>query len=437
MNKRTSRRRFITLAIVVVIGILLSVLKFDIPYTDTTYNGFIRAIPLGLDFRGGVSAVYEASLPADNISADLDSAVDATIVRLQALLEGEGYKESNVSKQGDNKIRVEVAKVTDTEDLFELLGEPANLKFTKKNSPNADAVMTGKHIKNATVGYQDGDGDGVSDYGVVLSFTEEGTRLFADLTEEVAESGETIYIFINDEQVSALNASGSITGGSTFISGDNMNTYDTANKFAMKILSGSFNTNLKLIENSNVSASLGRNALKYCSIAICAVIVLFMILFFILYGEMGLISNFATVMWAVLFLFFLQSVPLVQLTISGFAGIMLATLLIFVAHSLILEKIKEEYALGKKIPMSFKSACKKSRIILADIHAVIFITSLVLYFAGSAGAKSFSIVLAIGTVISLFISMVVTPWLLKCYLPLNSTRAKKLRLKREVSVNEL
>lgn len=152
---------------------------------------------------------------------------------------------------------------------------------------------------------------------------------------------------------------------------------------------------------------------------------------------MGLVANFSTLMWGILYLFFLQSVPLVQLTISGFAGLMIAVVVLFSAHMFMFENIKSEYSLGKKIPMSFKSGGKKSLPIIADTHVAVIIASVVLYLAGSAGAKSFSIVLVIGVLLSLFFSMVVTRWLLKNYLPLNSTNAKKLRLKREANVNEL
>lgn len=202
--------------------------------------------------------------------------------------------------------------------------------------------MTGNTLKMPTVGYQN------NAYGVVLTFTEEGTRLFADLTEEISGNNGTIYIYIDGEQISGMQANGAITSGSTFISGDNMNDPDSANEFAMKILSGAFNTQLKLVENNNVSALFGKNSLLLCSLAICAVVLILMLVLYILYGEMGLVANFSTLMWGILYLFFLQSVPLVQLTISGFAGLMIAVVVLFSAHMFMLENIKSEYSLGKK-----------------------------------------------------------------------------------------
>ena len=438
MSKKTSRRRLIAFSIVIVIGILLSVLKFNIPATDYTFNGFINSIPLGLDLQGGISVVYEASLPADSISDDLGSAIKTTISRLDSLLEEKGYKETAISKQGSNKIRIEVADVTDTEELLSLIGQPVELKFTTENSAKGEALMTGKHVKNAQVRSQDGDGDGVAEYGVLLTFTDEGTRLFADITEDIAKNDKTLYIFVDGKQLTGLKAEGAITSGSTFISGEQMaNDYDVSSEFATKILSGSFNTNLKMVENNKVSAVLGENSLLFLTLACCAVLAIMFVLLYCFYGQMGLMACLSILFWACLDLFFLQAVPYVHLSISGFAGLLFSMVLIFASHVLIFEAIKSEYKLGKKIPMSFKSGIKKSRSMIADIHVVSLIASFVLFLAGSATAKSFSIVFIIGALISLLSSLVITKWLLNCYLPFNSTKPKKLRLKREANVNEL
>lgn len=86
--------------------------------------------------------------------------------------------------------------------------------------------------------------------------------------------------------------------------------------------------------------------------------------------------------------------------------------------------------------MSFKSGGKKSLPIIADTHVAVIIASVVYIWLEVLVQKVF-LYLVIGVLLSLFFSMVVTRWLLKNYLPLNSTNAKKLRLKREANVNEL
>ena len=61
MNKATAIKRFIFTGILLVLGFILAFAQFDIPFTHYTYNGFANSIQLGLDLKGGVLAVYEAS----------------------------------------------------------------------------------------------------------------------------------------------------------------------------------------------------------------------------------------------------------------------------------------------------------------------------------------------------------------------------------------
>lgn len=439
MTKKSSKKRFIVLAVLVAIGIFLSVVRFDIPWTTTTYNGFINSIPLGLDLQGGVSAVFEASLPVDNLDADFNTSVDATVTRIESMLSSKNFIGGTVSRQGSNQIRVEVPKEANADEVLKLIGEPANLRITKEENPDAEAIISGKHIQNATVGYQDADGDGTSDYGVVLSFTEEGTRLFADLTEEIAESGATIYIYVGEDTtpMTRLTSSGAITSGSTFISGENIDDYDSANQFAMKILSGSFNTNLKLIEKTTISASLGKNALLFGTIAVCVALVTIIVLLWVFYGDMGLLASFAMIIFSIIYLFLLQSVPTVQLTLAGFAGLILSLSLLVASYIVSFTKIRAEYRLGKKIPMSVKSGLKKAIAPVADIHAVSVISALILWIVGSGTIKSFALIFLLGSLVSAFVSLWVLRRLLTIYLPLNSTKANKLKLKREAHINEI
>ena len=439
MTKRSSKKRFIALAIFVAIGIFLSVVRFDIPWTTTTYNGFINSIPLGTDLQGGVTAVFEASLPQNNLDADLNTAINATVERVENLLLSKNFIGSVVVRQGDKQIRVEVPNTTDSKEILNIIGEPASLKITKEEDPNAEAVMTGEHIENATVGYQDSDGDGISNYGVNLTFTDEGTRLFADLTEEIAESKETICIYVGDDPnpITKLSANGAITTGSTFISGENMTDYESANEFALKILSGSFNTELSLLQVSTETASLGKNALLLSSIAICVVMVLAVVLFGIFFGDFGWLASFATIIFAIIYLFLLQSVPTVQLTLAGFGGLLLSLALLYCCFIVTYKKISQEYKLGKKLPMSVKNGLNKAISPVADLNAISFISALMLFIFGTGVIKSFALIFLLGTLVSAFTSLWVLRRLLLIYLPLNNTKAKKLKLKREVGVNEI
>src|SRR5574344_1371728 len=119
MSKKRSRFRFILTSIFIVIGICLCCLRFTIPGTYYDFKGWANSIKLGIDLKGGVVAVYEASLD-DTSTASLSDAIDSTISRISSLLTDKGYTEATVTKQGDNRIRVEVPDVDDPQEIFNI-----------------------------------------------------------------------------------------------------------------------------------------------------------------------------------------------------------------------------------------------------------------------------------------------------------------------------
>ena len=439
MTKKSSKKRFIILSILVAIGILLSVVTVNIPFTNTTYNGFIKAIPLGIDLQGGTSYVFEASLPKDDMESDLNTALSATVARIENLLSSKNVIGGNVIKQGGNKIKVEVPNATNADQILKIIGQPANLKITKTESKDAEAVMTGKHIQNAVADYQDIDGNGQKEHCVRLSFTKEGTKLFAELTKEISKSGDTIYIYVGDDDqpLTRLTSTGAITNGVTYISGENLNSEKSAGEFALKILSGSFNTELSLLESSTINPILGEKALLFCAIAMCVIFALILVLLPIIFGDFGFIADFAFIIFAIIYLFLLQSVPTVQLTIAGFAGLLLSMILLTICFAVTYVKISQEYKLGKKLHMAVKSGLNKALNPVIDLNVIFAVSSLALFLFSNGVLKSFALVLLLGTIVSAFVSLWVIRRLLIIYLPLNSTNSKKLKLKREAGVDEI
>ena len=112
-------------------------------------------------------------------------------------------------------------------------------------------------------------------------------------------------------------------------------------------------------------------------------------------------------------------------------------LLATVANTIIFEKIREEYAIGKKIHLSFKGGLKKSLWPILDSHIVVILASALIWIFAPSALKGFAICLMLGAIVSIFVSLVITRYLLNIYLPLNSTKAKKLHLYRDKNVKEI
>ena len=343
--KKNSILNFVAVAVLTAIGIVLSVCSFIIPFTNgSTYNGFANSISLGLDLAGGISVVYDCSLSADSNTDDLNTAIDATVSRLENVIGGE-YSEAIITRQGSSEIRIEVPSVTDSNEIFELIGDPTPLYMTL--TEGGDARITGSDISNVYVSYQN------SQYGVVINFTDEGRTNFSNLTREAANGDQNIYIYLgeinSDNLWNTLTCSEQITSGSTFISsGDSSNawTYDDAQNYSLQIMSGTFNVTLSLKESNVVSATLGSEALKFVIIGGAVGLVLIMLILWLRYGDFGLLASFALIIYIVLMLFFLQAISFVQLTLPGLAGIVLSIGMAVDGTVIIFEKTREDYRAG-------------------------------------------------------------------------------------------
>ena len=428
--KKNSILNFVAVAVLTAIGIVLSVCSFIIPFTNgSTYNGFANSISLGLDLAGGISVVYDCSLSADSNTDDLNTAIDATVSRLENVIGGE-YSEAIITRQGSSEIRIEVPSVTDSNEIFELIGDPTPLYMTL--TEGGDARITGSDISNVYVSYQN------SQYGVVINFTDEGRTNFSNLTREAANGDQNIYIYLgeinSDNLWNTLTCSEQITSGSTFISsGDSSNawTYDDAQNYSLQIMSGTFNVTLSLKESNVVSATLGSEALKFVIIGGAVGLVLIMLILWLRYGDFGLLASFALIIYIVLMLFFLQAISFVQLTLPGLAGIVLSIGMAVDGTVIIFEKTREDYRAGKKIPMAARNGFKRAFWPIFDSNITTIITSLVLYILGTSSIQGFAITLLIGIVLSMFMNLVIMRFFVKWYLPFNSVNGKKLHLPKQ------
>mgnify|MGYP004655612155 FL=1 len=430
MKKRTITK-FIVTSILVAIGLVLSIFSFDIGIY--TYNGFAKSIKLGIDLEGGVLAVYNVKNIDDN-EANFDEQVQATITRISSLLTSKGFSEATVVKQGNGlnatQIRVEVPDVDDPEEILSLIGEPATLEIKKENSETAEAILTGNHIKSVSAGMQE------NSYGVSLQFNEEGTYKLKELTSELAESKGSIYIFIGGELFSQATVNQTLSDGRAFISGGNISSYADAQEYATKIMSGTFDVGLTLYSNEYVSATLGKDALKWAIIGGVIGLILIFVIMYIRYKDLGLIAIFSLIIYTILMLFFLQAIPFVQLTLAGIAGIILSLGMAVDANIVIFERMRDEYSVGKKIPTAVENGFKKGLVTILDSNVTTLIACLVLYIFGSGTIQSFAITLALGILLSMFSALVLTKVFCKWYLHLNSKNPKKLNFKREASVDE-
>ena len=204
--------------------------------------GSAKDINLGLDLAGGVSITYE--IKEDNPSSQ---DIEDTIYKLEKRIEGRST-ESQVYKEGENRITVEIPGVTDANEILTELGTPGSLEFLDYTGYTAwsqgedyTPLLTGSDVKTAQA-YTDTSSKDSTPYGVSLTFTDEGGDKFAEATAN--NIGSRIYIVYDGSVVSYPTVNQAITGGNASITG--METFDAADNLATYIRIGSIPLTLKL-----------------------------------------------------------------------------------------------------------------------------------------------------------------------------------------------
>ena len=413
------------------------------------FDSIIGYIKLGFDLEGGVYVVYDVEA-LDEGETVTDANIDATVLRLQSLLQSKGYSEATVAIQSDvsgkKHVRVEVPDVSDPEDLLNLLGNPAEMAFvaggyeeTYKDEGNeAYLLLTGKDVESAFVTL-----DQNNLYAVALKFNSEGSTKFATATSNIVNGSagySTISIVVDGETVSTASVSEAITGGQAVISTSGGFTYEQAEELAMRISSGAFNVKLKTSQSGEVSSTLGESALRQALIAGAIGIGIVMIFMLIVYRKLGLIADIALLIYVLLYMVCMAIFPWVQLTLPGIAGIILSMGMVVDANIIIFERMRDEYAANPLKSLDgtvFRLGFKKSYAAIIDSNVTTLLGAIVLWVVGTGAIVGFAMTLVIGVALSFITAIFITKGLLNLFLPFDKTNAKAYGLiAREGMINE-
>ena len=360
----------------------------------TSQNGGIK---LGLDLAGGVSITYQAK--EENPSAE---DMSDTQYKLQQRVQNYS-SEAEVYQEGGNRINVDIPGVTDANKILEELGKPGSLQFYDENW---NVVLEGTDVASAKAVIYKDQQTGNNNYEVALTFTDEGTKKFADVT--AANVGKKIAIVYDNVMYSNPTVQQAITGGQASISG--MTSYEEAENLASTIRIGSLSLELEELRSNVVGAKLGQEAittsLKAGAIGF-GIVCVFMI---VVYLIPGLAASLALCLYVALMLILLAAFE-VTLTLPGIAGIILS-IGMAVDANVIFTRIKEEIGLGKTVHSAIKTGFAKALSAIVDGNVTTLIAAAVLYWRGSGTVKGFATTLALGIVLSMFTALFVTKFTL-------------------------
>jgi preprotein translocase subunit SecD len=184
-------------------------------------------------------------------------------------------------------------------------------------------------------------------------------------------------------------------------------TVEDARDLALTLRAGALPIPLKIVEERQVGASLGKDAISSGIIAgiIGAIFVVVVIVAY--YRMAGLLAIGALTMYVLLTLAALAALN-ATLTLPGLAGLILSIGIAVDGNVLIFERIREELALGKTVRLAVDEGFRHAMSAIIDSNVTTALTALFLYQFGTGPVRGFAVTLMIGIAASVITAVFVT-----------------------------
>ncbi|GHT60859.1 hypothetical protein AGMMS50222_06720 [Endomicrobiia bacterium] len=409
-----------------------------------------KVLKLGLDLKGGTHLLLEIDSSQLGGNIKIRDAVDRATEIIRSRIDQFGVAEPMIVKQGDKWIVVQLPGIKDPQAAKALIGKTALLEFRMVNTsqkarealalfrekgitpsqyrenpssyPDIETAMpkggtifeskedtgtyyvldkvllTGAALTNAKVDFGEFEQPAVS-----IEFNKDGGRVFADITEKNIE--KELAIVLDGTVQSAPRINVKIPNGKAIITG-NSNVED-AKLLATALRTGALPAPVKIIEERTVGPSLGDDSIKkglMSSLIGTIIVFVFMVVY---YRTSGIIADIALGLNLIMLM---ATMAYFQFTITlpGVAGIALTLAMAVDANVLILERIREELAIGKTARVAVDAGYKKVFWTIFDANLTTLIAAVFLFEFGTGPIKGFAVTLSIGLIISMFTSITVT-----------------------------
>jgi SecD/SecF fusion protein len=259
---------------------------------------------------------------------------------------------------------------------------------------------------------------------VTFNFTSAGRKAFQAITRRVAQRGadnalggdavstsQHFAIALDNELVSAPyinyreNPDGIDGATGAQISGNF--TIKSAQDLAKILKIGALPLKLTEVSRSQVSATLGQQALDQglkAGIAGFAIVALFLIFY---YRVLGVIAALALCIYALYFYALIKLIP-ITMTLPGIAGLILTLGVAADANIVVFERVKEEVRAGRSVGTAIVTGYRKGLTAIIDANIVTFLVAFILFIIATAGVQGFAFTLGLGVIVSLFTAVLAT-----------------------------
>jgi preprotein translocase subunit SecD len=360
-----------------------------------------------------------------------DDAVRQGVETIRNRIDQFGVAEATITRQGDDRILIQLPGVQDPERAKALIGKTALLEFKLLDEQTpVEQALAGKVPETSEILYQrrvdketkaerklphvvqkrtlltgaeltraevQADPNSPGNWQVAIAFTATGTRIFGEATEQ--NVGRHLAIILDGTLYSAPRINERIPGGRAVITGQF--TVDEARDLAIVLRAGALPAPVTILEERRVGPSLGADSIRQGMIAIvgsAAAVFVFMLLY---YRLSGVVADVALVLNLLILLACMAAFG-ATLTLPGIAGIALTIGMAVDTNILIFERIREELRVGKTVRSAIEAGFARALRTVIDTHLTVMVTAAILYNFGTGPVKGFAVSLFVGLSASLF-----------------------------------
>lgn len=400
--------------------VALTQLQKDLPNITFTNDG-----------NGNINAII-SPIEVEKIKI---AAVKTNMLILHNRVNELGVAEPIIQQQGANRIMIELPGIQDTARAKDILGRTATLEVrmvdddptdlssamsgnipaskellddvgsngqVNKILVDRDVELAGDNITDAEPGFDENGSPAVN-----IRLDSVGAAIFKQLTREnIGKRTAMILVDHGKSQVvTAPVIRAEIGGGQVQISGA-MNVQE-ANDVSLLLRSGSLAAPMTIIEERTVGPSLGKENIARGFHSVLwgfAAIALFMIIYYMVFGVISVVSLAVNLLLLISVLSMLQA----TLTLPGIAAIALALGMAIDSNVLINERIREELRHGQKPHAAIEAGYGHAWATILDSNVTTLIAGLALLAFGTGPIKGFAVVHCLGILTSMFSAVLVS-----------------------------
>ena len=387
-----------------------------------------------------LSLVLQLSDVAGNLIED--NAIKQNLTSLRNRVNELGVSEPLVSRQGKNRIVVELPGVQDTAEAKRIIGKTANLEFRlesltksgetfKFRNPGGQgpearvenkAVITGENVTDARASFDENgrpqvnitlDAKGGWQMGhatrdnigrrLSVLFIEYKTKL----EKSIDENGEVVITpipFVEKHIISLATIQAQL-GKQFRITG--LDGQRESSELALLLRAGALAAPMYIVEERTIGPSLGADNIQLGVKSVTVGMAMVLVFMLVIYRAFGIAANIALGMNLVLLIAFMSLLG-ATLTLPGIAGIVLTVGMAVDANVLIFSRIREELADGASVQSAISAGYDRAFVSILDANITTLIVALILFLIGSGPVQGFAVTLSIGILTSMFTSIVMT-----------------------------